>query len=228
MDLHNKNIDLNAGTLLIDNLSNKSADEQSILSNILCNIDDHSNNCPRIITSISSNYAEKIKNNTISSNLFYRLNVIHLHVPSLNNRKEDLNDLIDYYLEKITIQLNRSPLKITDDALSLLLNYDWPGNIQQLINTIQSFSIIAANDCTITPNHLPNDIINPELEEKCSYYAISNRIALLPFKKAKHSFEREYLRMNLERFKGNISELARFMEIDRSYIHRKLKTLMKM
>ena len=169
-------------------------------------------------------------NNHISKGLFredlyHRLNVVPMEVPSLAQRREDIGMLVDNFVDYLVNSSGFAPRKIAPDALAVMQSHDWPGNVRQLRNCVENMLISAADSehDTITADMLPADILSAtKLNIEESY---STHIMTLQLREAREIFEKQYLLAQIDRFGGNISKTAEFVGMERSALHRKLKTL---
>lgn len=161
--------------------------------------------------------------NIINQELFYRLNIVKVSVPPLKDRREDIIPLAEYYLENSEHFFGRKTKKLTNESAAILQSYDWPGNICQLKSAIESSLISAAEKDYIGKTDLPAELTT-SAKEKFASMNISKLISL-PIKKAKETFESDYLRAQISRFSGNVSKTAEFIGMERSALHRKLKSL---
>ena len=128
-------------------------------------------------------------------------------------------------MEKVSIKLGIPKKELTPDALVALQSYDWPGNVRQLINLIE-WSLIMSNGKE--KNFITSKALPPEILKSTSHYLSwdkTGEILKLPLKDARESFEKHYLEAQIHRFSGNISQTAQFIEMERSALHRKLKSL---
>ncbi|MCC7267479.1 MAG: sigma-54-dependent Fis family transcriptional regulator [Caulobacteraceae bacterium] len=176
----------------------------------------------RVISSSSRDLREEIAGGRFREDLFHRLNVVPVRVPGLAERREDIPDLIDYFISRIAEASGRPRRRLADDAMATLQVHPWPGNVRQLINNVERMLILAAGD--------PNDAITAEMlpaeAPPPSATGIgAERIISLPLREAREAFEREYLNAQMLRFSGNISRTAAFIGMERSALHRKLKSL---
>ena len=176
----------------------------------------------RIISSTSNDLKKEIFNKKFSEDLYYRLNVVPLYVPSLKDRKGDIPGLIEFFIQK-NLKHKEERVKLSKGVIGIFQSFDWPGNIRQLKNTIERIMILldAPDLEEITVEMLPPDLLseNKELEFD------SNFINTLPLKEARKIFEYEYIKLHLERFNGNVSKTAEFIGMERSALHRKLNNL---
>ncbi|MDR2794669.1 MAG: sigma-54 dependent transcriptional regulator [Holosporaceae bacterium] len=178
-----------------------------------------------ICSATSENMHTAIENDLFSLELFYRLKISEIVVPALKNRKEDVAPIIDYYLSKSERFFGLPSKKFTENALVILQSYDWPGNTHQIKNVVESSLINArdSNDIYMDENILPPELTN-STKNKFNSLNIAKFITL-PLKEAKENFEYDYLRAQVERFSGNISQTANFIGMERSALHRKMKVL---
>jgi two-component system nitrogen regulation response regulator NtrX len=173
----------------------------------------------RVIAATNKDLASEIKKGTFREDLYYRLNVVPIEVPSLRERKDDIPLLADHFLDDCAIQ-NRSRRKHIDpEALELLAAYPWPGNVRELKNLIERLVILVPG-ARITPDDIPpsyrtDDLSTTAIETDC--------LSIDDFKEAKKTFEEAYLRDKLRENDGNVSQTARRIGVGRSYLHKKLK-----
>jgi len=165
----------------------------------------------RIISATNKDLAEEVKKGTFREDLFYRLNVIPIPLPPLRERKEDIPELVDYFLGFFAAEYGQKPKKITPDGLKMLEVYDWPGNIRELRNVIERLVIMIPSN-TVTPRNI---ILG---EAARSDYFTFNTL-----KEARESFEKDFIIKKLEENSWNISKTAEILDIERSNLHRKIK-----
>jgi two-component system nitrogen regulation response regulator NtrX len=179
----------------------------------------------RIISSTSSDLASAIAEGTFREDLFHRLSVVPIRVPSLSDRREDIPELIDFFMGIATQTTGMSRRKIAPDAMAVLQSHDWPGNIRQLRNNVERLMILATGDVDeeVSADMLPSEIIG--LVPGTPNGAGGEKLLALPLREAREMFEREYLVAQINRFGGNISRTAEFIGMERSALHRKLKSL---
>ena len=179
----------------------------------------------RIVSSSSRDLAAEIQAGNFREDLFHRLGVVPLYVPSLAERRDDIVELIDHFMEQISASSGLPVRKIGTDALAILQSHDWPGNIRQLRNNIERLMIMAAGDpdSEVTAEMLPQDIGSglPPLPAGAG----GEKLLGLALRDAREIFEREYLIAQINRFGGNISRTSEFIGMERSALHRKLKSL---
>ena len=173
----------------------------------------------RIICSTSKNVKKEIKDGNFREDLFHRLNVFQIDIDPLSNRIEDIPLLIDYFSEKISKNYNIKKFTIEDN--NYLLNYNWPGNVRELRNLIERIAILSPgnNKSKII------EIIKESLKDSKSDEFSLNDSLSIPLKEARENFEKEYLLNQVKKFAGNISKTAKFIGMERSALHRKLKLL---
>ena len=166
----------------------------------------------RIISSSTKDLLLAIKNNQFRKDLYHRLNVVELNLPRLVDRIEDLDELIEYFVDNFCKENGMPKKNVISDIKSKYLHYDWPGNIRELKNNIERELIIGEklDDSNI------NDL-NSDFDQK--------NVISMPIKNAREAFEKNYLSSQLKRFNGNISKTANFIGMERSALHRKLKQL---
>jgi two-component system nitrogen regulation response regulator NtrX len=177
----------------------------------------------RIMCGSNENMDQQLSSAKFNQELFYRLNVVSIDVPSLKNRREDVIPLVDYYLLNSEAIFGLKSKSFTEEALAILQSYDWPGNVHQLKNAVESSLIRSAKSGKIDKSALPSELTS-NAKEKFVALDVAKLISL-PIREAKEHFESDYLRAQIERFSGNVSKTAQFIGMERSALHRKLKTL---
>ena len=179
----------------------------------------------RIISSTSRNIEAEIGAGRFREDLYHRLSVVPIRVPSLAERREDIPPLVDYFMEQISHATGLPQRKIGADALAVLQSHNWPGNVRQLRNNVERLMILAGGDAgaVITANMLPQDVgaMVPTMPNGNG----GERLMGVALREARELFEREYLLAQINRFGGNISRTAEFVGMERSALHRKLKAL---
>jgi two-component system nitrogen regulation response regulator NtrX len=179
----------------------------------------------RIISSTARNLEEQIAEGEFREDLYHRLAVVPVRVPSLSERREDIPFLVDMFMRQVSEQAGIRNRRIGEDALAVIQAHTWPGNIRQLRNYMERLMILARSDgpeTVISADMLPDDV--SDMLPKTSA-AGSNHIMTLPLREARELFERDYLIAQINRFGGNISRTAEFVGMERSALHRKLKSL---
>ena len=173
----------------------------------------------RIICSSSKDIKNEINIGNFREDLFHRLNVFQIDIEPLNNRTDDIPLLIDYFCKQISKTYNLKDFKI-DYNNHHLINYDWPGNVRELRNLIERIAILSPTD-----NEKISNIIKESLKTFDDDIFKAKTSLSVPLKEARENFEREYLTTQLKKFAGNISKTAKFVGMERSALHRKLKGL---
>ena len=224
------------GTLFIDEVADLPLSVQSKILNFLQNNSFARNGSKnvvkldvRIISSTSKDLKKEIVQGKFREDLFYRLNVIQIAVPALTERKEDIQILSEFFLHYF-YQYSGFPLrKLATETILALQNYAWPGNVRQLRNVIEWLLIMSdsAPDKLITADMLPPEVTNSPSSNVVSTSSESNALHAidLPLRDAREAFEKQYLMAQLTRFDSNITRMATFIGMERSALHRKLKSL---
>ncbi len=179
----------------------------------------------RIVSSSARNLNDEIKAGRLREDLYHRLNVVPIRTPPLAERREDIPELVGYFMQNLARAAGLPVRQVGDDAVAALQAYDWPGNVRELRNNVERL-LILSNDGereTITADMLPPDI--GASVSFISYVNSGERIISMPLRAAREIFEREYLTAQINRFSGNISRTAGFIGMERSALHRKLKSL---
>jgi two-component system nitrogen regulation response regulator NtrX len=179
----------------------------------------------RIISSTSYDLQTLIEQGRFREDLYHRLAVVPIMVPGLSERREDIPFLVDHFMRQTAAQAGIKPRRIGDDAMAVLQAHNWPGNIRQLRNNVERLLILARGDdpdAPITADLLPSEIgdVMPRAPNQSDQH-----IMALPLREARELFEKEYLVAQINRFGGNISRTAEFIGMERSALHRKLKSL---
>ena len=179
----------------------------------------------RIISSTSRDLALAIEEGLFREDLFHRLSVVPIRVPTLSERRDDIPELVDFFMEQLSLTTGLPRRKVGLDAMAILQSHDWPGNVRQLRNNIERLLILAAGDADveIDASMLPSEI--GALVPATPNGAGGEKLMSLPLREAREVFEREYLVAQISRFGGNISRTAEFIGMERSALHRKLKSL---
>src|SRR5881397_1507831 len=179
----------------------------------------------RVLSATSRNLQDEIAAGHFREDLFYRLNVVPVRLPPLRERREDIPELVSHFLARFAAERRLPALSISEEAMAALQAHDWPGNVRQLRNIMERTIILAPGDrvSCFEVDLLPTEI----LESQGAAGAASATMAIMgsPLREARESFEREYLRVQIRRFSGNISRTASFIGMERSALHRKLKAL---
>jgi two-component system nitrogen regulation response regulator NtrX len=179
----------------------------------------------RVVSSTSRDLQEEIAAGRFREDLYYRLNVVPVHLPALSERREDLPELVTRFAARYAAERRVRTPGISPDALAALQAYEWPGNVRQLRNVIERTIILAPGERigTIEIDMLPPEILSEQAQLNPGEAV--KAIMGTPLREARETFEREYLRVQIRRFSGNISRTASFIGMERSALHRKLKAL---
>lgn len=179
----------------------------------------------RVVSSTARDLPREIQEGRFREDLFHRLAVVPIRVPSLAERRDDIPHLVRHFMEQLSRTAGLPIRKIGDDAMAVLQAHDWPGNIRQLRNNVERLMILTRGeeDAVITADLLPAEIgaMLPALPSSTG----GEHLMSLPLRDAREIFEREYLVAQINRFGGNISRTAEFVGMERSALHRKLKSL---
>tara|TARA_R110002096_G_scaffold181912_8_gene359630 strand:- start:3779 stop:5158 length:1380 start_codon:yes stop_codon:yes gene_type:complete len=176
----------------------------------------------RVMATTSRDLQAAVAEGRFREELFYRLAVVPIDVPSLSARREDIPELATYFLAGAARLNGRQAAEMTQEAMARLQAYDWPGNVRQLRNTMERTLIMAGDTTTIGLDALPPEV-NGQLPANGGRRPAE--VLGLPLREAREHFERDYLQAQVERFGGNISRTAGFVGMERSALHRKLKSL---
>ncbi|MCW9033920.1 MAG: sigma-54 dependent transcriptional regulator [Alphaproteobacteria bacterium] len=179
----------------------------------------------RVVSATTKNLKEEISAGRFREDLFYRLSVVPVEIPSLRERREDIPELARFFMGVSAKAIGQQERIFSEDAYVTLQTYDWPGNVRELRNIIERLLILAPGNPS---EPIKADILASELNSTSngtSKIDKSSEIMGLPLRQAREIFEREYLIGQVERFGGNISKTAEFVGMERSALHRKLKSL---
>ncbi|MHA6719321.1 nitrogen assimilation response regulator NtrX [Sphingomonas sp. RS6] len=179
----------------------------------------------RVVSATARDLMAEIAAGRFREDLYYRLNVVPVAIPPLTERREDIPVLVEHFVAHYASERRVPTPEIAPDAMVALQSYDWPGNVRQLRNAVERTVILAPGDRIgrIDIDLLPPEVLGRPGESGSS--VASSAIMGSPLKEARESFEREYLRVQIRRFSGNISRTASFIGMERSALHRKLKLL---
>ncbi len=173
----------------------------------------------RVLAATNKDLEAEIKRENFREDLYFRLNVIPIHVPPLRDRVDDVPELIAEFLENFSRRTAGPHKQVTDEAMAALRAYAWPGNVRELKNLIERLAILTPSE-VIGPQHLPGHLV-PERDQAPGL----TRVLAKPYREAKSEFERAYLLGKLEEFEGNVSLTAEAIGMERSHLHRKIKAL---
>ena len=221
------------GTLYIDEIADMPRETQGKILRVLHRPElsarrrHHARPCRRahhLVERARSGRADRRWRN-FREDLFHRLSVVPVRVPSLSEHRDDIPELLGFFMEQLSGSTGMPQRRIADDAMAVLQSHDWPGNVRQLRNNVERLMILAAGDpdAELTAEMLPSEI--GTLVPSTPNGSGGERLMSLPLREAREVFEREYLVAQISRFGGNISRTAEFIGMERSALHRKLKSL---
>ncbi|MEO1490002.1 MAG: sigma-54 dependent transcriptional regulator [Pseudomonadota bacterium] len=178
----------------------------------------------RVVSSTSRDLTQEMEEKRFREDLFYRLNVVPVELPSLADRRDDIPALAEHFFTRYAADQGIAPPEISEEAMAALQAYDWPGNVRQLRNVVERTIIMTPRErlTTVETDMLPSEITGGKLA--ASGQGLTAMMGI-PLREARESFEREYLSIQIRRFSGNISKTATFIGMERSALHRKLKLL---
>jgi two-component system nitrogen regulation response regulator NtrX len=223
-----------SGTLLLDEVSDMPLETQGKIVRVLqdqrftrisgelsVNVD------VRIIASTSRDMDVEMANGKFRQDLFYRLNVVPIEIPPLRGRPDDVPVLVEHFMQRSALISGVSPRDISPQAMAALQAYEWPGNVRQLRNAVDWILIMAPGeaDDLVTVENLPQDIRAGSSESASIGWEEGAKVMSLPLRDARENFERQYLLAQVSRFGGSVSRTAEFVGMERSALHRKLKSL---
>jgi len=179
----------------------------------------------RVVSASARDLSQEIAEGRFREDLYYRLNVVPVHLPSLAERREDIPALVDHFVARFASERRVGTPAVSLEAVAALQTYEWPGNVRQLRNVVERTIILAPGDRlrVIDVDMLPPEVLSDQ--EQIVPGNAAKSIMGTPLREARETFEREYLRVQIRRFSGNISRTASFIGMERSALHRKLKTL---
>lgn len=177
----------------------------------------------RIISSTARNLQERIAAQAFREDLYHRLGVVPVSVPGLAERREDIPELIEHFARSFSATTGQPPRRFGSDAIAMLQTRDWPGNVRELRNNVERLLIIASGEATdeITAAQIP---MEANIADSSNGFGGEHLLAL-PLREARETFERDYITAQLSRFGSNISRTALFIGMERSALHRKIKSL---
>ena len=177
----------------------------------------------RVVSSTARELEKEIAEKRFREDLFYRLNVVPVTIPSLAERREDIPALVDHFFARFASDQGVAPPEVAVEAMAALQSYEWPGNVRQLRNVVERTIILTPRERLdrIEADMLPPEILSGRIAGDSGISALMG----VPLREARENFEREYLRVQIRRFSGNISRTAAFIGMERSALHRKLKLL---
>ena len=177
----------------------------------------------RVVSSTARDLEREIAEKRFREDLFYRLNVVPVAIPSLAERRDDIPTLVDHFFARFAADQGVSPPEVSSEAMAALQSYEWPGNVRQLRNLVERTIILTPRERLerIEADMLPGELLGGRISGDTGISALMG----VPLREARENFEREYLRVQIRRFSWNISRTAAFIGMERSALHRKLKLL---
>jgi len=177
----------------------------------------------RVVSSTSRDLAGEMEEKRFREDLFYRLNVVPVAIPSLAERRDDIPALAEHFFTRYAAEQGIAAPELTAEAIAALQSYDWPGNVRQMRNVVERTIILTPRERLgrIEADMLPSEVTGGRLGGGAGISTLMG----VPLREARESFEREYLTIQIRRFSGNISKTASFIGMERSALHRKLKLL---
>ncbi|PSL17340.1 sigma-54-dependent transcriptional regulator [Shimia abyssi] len=176
----------------------------------------------RVISSTNRELQSEIEAGRLREELYHRLNVVPIPVPSLEERREDIPMLAAHFIDALHEAQGLPKRTLSEEAIALMQTMVWPGNVRQLKNLVERVLILGEGNDEIEAKELPSESEGTQEEDRV---VLSGALATLPLREAREAFEREYLLTQINRFGGNISRTANFVGMERSALHRKLKSL---
>lgn len=180
----------------------------------------------RVIAASNRDLKAEMASNRFREDLYYRLNIVPIHMPGLRERREDIPELCNYFIKRAAEAAGLAPRRFSEDAMAVLQAYGWPGNVRHLRNIMEWLLIMTPggdNNRMIEADMLPPELL--ETHSTIMHPDDNNAIMTLPLREAREIFERQYLSAQIARFGGNISKTSAFIGMERSALHRKLKML---
>ncbi len=222
----------NGGTLFLDEVADMPLETQAKILRVLQDNQIHPVGTQdtididvRFLASTNKDLEEVIKSGDFREDLYYRLNVVTLNIPPVRQRKEDIQPLINHFLENFSLQTGQIKRVLAKDALDKLQTYQWPGNVRQLKNMMEWITIMTPSPdqkAELTKEDLPPEFSGTaKSSSEEPEFDYTNQ----PLREAREIFEKTYLNAQIKRFNGNVSQTAEFVGMERSALHRKLKAL---
>ncbi|KAB7615748.1 sigma-54-dependent Fis family transcriptional regulator [Amylibacter sp. SFDW26] len=174
----------------------------------------------RVVSATNKNLLDEIAEGNFREELYHRLNVVPIEVPALEERREDIPVLAEHFIDELHKTQGLPKRNLSEETAAMLQTMSWPGNVRQLRNIIERVLVLGADTGDIEPNELPNNVATENDDGPTQ-----KSFAMLPLREAREMFERDYLMAQINRFGGNISKTANFVGMERSALHRKLKSL---
>jgi two-component system nitrogen regulation response regulator NtrX len=173
----------------------------------------------RIISATNKDLAEEIKKGNFREDLYYRLNVVPIYIPALRERKEDIPELVNYFIDEFNREKGWKKKTIDASAMKLLMNYDWPGNVRELRNAIERLMIMTGTDITVSAEHIENAGIIKKIKKDEDYFTYTS------LRDAREAFERDFILKKLKENNWNMTKTAEIIGIERSNLYKKIKSL---
>lgn len=227
------------GTLLLDEVSDMPFETQGKIVRILQDQkfqkvggQDNIEVDVRIVASTNKDLIKACEEGVFRQDLFYRLNVVPLHIPPLRDMTQDIDKLVSYFMEQFSKQSGLPTVIFSKSAMAALQAYKWPGNVRQLRNAVEHVMIIGGvpseneneDKMVVYPDHLPIEITEGTMNAAKRNQESEDFMAL-PLRESREIFEKKYLEFQLRRFGNNISKTSEFIGMERSALHRKIKQL---
>ena len=173
----------------------------------------------RVIAATNKNLQEEIKKGRFREDLYFRLNVVPIRVPPLRERIEDIPELIEWFVKEFSMSTNLEPKIFSEESINMLQQYSWPGNVRELKNLVERLMIMIPEDI-IEPRHIPPPYNSQKSRDDKE---IDQLFKITSLKEAKNRFEKLFIENKLREFNGNISQTAEAINVERSYLHKKIK-----
>ncbi|MDP3935410.1 MAG: sigma-54 dependent transcriptional regulator, partial [Alphaproteobacteria bacterium] len=225
----------NKGTLFLDEISAMPLPIQKRLANVLqeqrfspLNSTRKINFDARILSASAFDLTRLIEHGKFLEDLFIRLKLVSIRVPFLRERREEIIPMFDFFMRDVCQIYGKAPKKLSQEAISALESYHWPGNVRQLKNVVEWLVIMERHNAVESHSHISLKDLPPEISGSSPIQVNWMKgldVMSLPLREARELFERHYLTSQIGRFSGNISQTANFVGMERSALHRKLKSL---
>ena len=179
----------------------------------------------RIISATNKNPQEMIEKGKLREDLYYRLAVVNIYVPELSQRREDISLLAKHFVQQQSELLGKNPVKLGEDLLNALRALPWPGSVRQLKNVIETIMILSSdeNKEPLGVSDLPEFYANNNTSDEGQM--LNEVFMSYPLREAREKFERAYFISQMKKFDGNITQMAKFIKMERSALYRKLKSV---
>ncbi|MEJ2546027.1 MAG: sigma-54 dependent transcriptional regulator, partial [Calditrichaceae bacterium] len=215
----------NKGTLLLDEIGDMSLSTQTKVLRVLQEGEfervggtETIKTDVRIIAATNKDLKKMVEDGNFREDLYFRLHVLPIHISPLRERTEDIELLTKHYIQYFCEENNKPLLKLDNSALNKLIEYPWPGNVRELKNMVERMVIMSEGD-KITPNQLPPEITQPSFEVAKAFGEQKT------LREVRDEIEAEYIKYCLEKYDGNIAKLSKVLEIERTYLYKKLKNM---